>query len=287
MEAMTLFAEPQALDRTTQSTVAIDYYPTPGWFSHALFEERIAPRLAPDSVIIEPSAGDGSLLRAIPPSVRAFGVELDAALAAEAEATSGHRVIVGDVLQVAFPEPPTIAFANPPFDITFVEALLGRLHRGFVDGNVAAMILPAYMLQTSRTVERLATSWSIEVEMIPRDLFRGLEKPLVFASFVKERQRRFIGLAFYLETAAWQRMPQRFHEILSRSRKNVWVAAILAALEQLGGTGTVEQITRIVSGAPPSQVRSRFPRESIRKWLHIAFERIGPATYRIPESAAA
>ena len=86
----------------------------------------------------------------------------DPVLAREAEATSGHPVITGDVLRTPFPLRPTHAFMNPPFDMKFIESLLALLHRHFEDGNFATTILPAYALQTSRTVERIMSRWSIE-----------------------------------------------------------------------------------------------------------------------------
>lgn len=282
---MKLFDDPNDAPAQLSAPKAVSYYPTPGWFAHMLFEQRIAPYLNVESVILEPSCGDGSLLRAIPANVRAFGVELDPVLAAEAAATSGHHVVVGDVLTAPFPEQPTMLFANPPFSMTFVDRLLNRIYFGFAEGGRASMILPAYMLQTSRTVAAFAARWSIEAELIPRDLFPNLSKSLVFASFVREQQRRFVGLSFYLETAAWQQMPERFHEILARARKNVWVAAILEALTRLGGTGTIESIHRIVAGSPPTQ--TPWVREAIRKWAREAFECVGNATYRIPESPIA
>ena len=79
-------------------------------------------------------------------------------------------------------------------------------------------------------------------------MFHGLEKPLCLATFTKERVRKLVGLAFYLETAAWHRMPPRYHAILERARTNVWVEAIFEALKQLGGSGTVDQIAGIITG---------------------------------------
>ena len=118
--------------------------------------------------------------------------------------------------------------------------------------------------------------------MIPRDVFPGFDKPLSLVSFTKEQHRKLIGLAFYDETAEWRAMPEEFRRILHRSKTNVWVAAILRALQKLGGRGTVDQIARVISGFRPTQTQHW--REAIRKHLRLYFESVERAVYQIPRS---
>ena len=73
---MMLFDEPVPIAPRLIPRDALSYYPTPGFVAHLIFEENIAPHLTSESVLIDPTAGDGALLRAIPSNVRAFGVEL-------------------------------------------------------------------------------------------------------------------------------------------------------------------------------------------------------------------
>lgn len=51
-------------------------------------------------MVLEPSAGDGRFLMAVPDHVPAFGVEIDPALAPIAARNSGRQVIQGDFLRL-------------------------------------------------------------------------------------------------------------------------------------------------------------------------------------------
>jgi site-specific DNA-methyltransferase (adenine-specific) len=119
--------------------------------------------------------------------------------------------------------------------------------------------------------------------MIPRDIFEGFDKPLVIAQFRKEHVRRLHGMAFYQEIADERSFPSEFRAILARAEKNVWTAACLRALEHLGGTGSVDQITRVISGARPT--RTEHWREAVRKHLRLFFERVETGIYTIPSGS--
>jgi site-specific DNA-methyltransferase (adenine-specific) len=263
------------------SSVAVDYIPTPAWLAYAYVERKLS-RATSDDIICEPCCGDGAILREIPPHLRAFGIELDPTLAAEARATSGREVLVGDVLAIEIPHLITKVIGNPPFSVPWLNAFLDRFHGIMPEGGEIHLLLPAFAMQTSARVARYHRRYSIETEMIPRDVFPGFDKPLSLVSFTKEQHRKLIGLAFYDETAEWRAMPEEFRRILHRSKTNVWVAAILRALQKLGGRGTVDQIARVISGFRPTQTQHW--REAIRKHLRLYFESVERAVYQIPRS---
>src|SRR5690606_33485399 len=149
--------------------------------------------LAMFDTVIEPSCGAGAFLRAIPANVRAIGVEIDEALAAEAIATTGREVIVGDFTTVDLPQA-TAIIGNPPFRLTTVEAFLARAFQLLPNDGRVGFILPAYTFQTSRTTLRLADRWHIDQAAIPREFFPRISMPVCFARFTKGR-RGLVGFA--------------------------------------------------------------------------------------------
>lgn len=175
-------------------------YMTPEWVAEALLE-RYYPGLGICDQVVEPSCGEGAFLRALPDQVPALGVEIDAALATVARASSGRPVLVGDFRAVDLPVRPTLVVGNPPFK---QEVVLGFLQRAWEllprDGEVG-FILPAYTFQTAATVDRLSARWGIAQDMLPRNLFPRLTLPLCFARFTRGR-RGLVGFALYHEAAA-------------------------------------------------------------------------------------
>lgn len=89
---------------------------TPVWAAETLGKAHF-DALGPEDFVVEPTAGTGNFLKAIPHDVRAIGVELDPALARAAELASGRQVINGDFTKVALPETPTAVIGNPPFEL--------------------------------------------------------------------------------------------------------------------------------------------------------------------------
>jgi len=77
------------------------YWPTPAWFAQ-LIVERFFAHLTGADHIIEPCAGDGRFLDALVGRCTATGIELQAPLAAKAQA-KGHQIIVGDIATVPLP----------------------------------------------------------------------------------------------------------------------------------------------------------------------------------------
>lgn len=286
MNALSLFAEDEPADHKPGEVGpdAIDFVPTPSWFAYAMVERYVA-RLERDAIVCEPCAGNGQLLREIPSELRAFGVERDATLAAQARLASGREVLVGDVLSIELPQTPTALISNPPFRVDLLTKLLERFHPILPDGSTITLLLPVYTLQNSPTVARYASRYSLSVELIPRDIFLGSQHALCISTFCKESPRRLIGMAFFPETFAWRQMSSEFRDILARAQRNVWVDACLRALERLGGTGTVEQIAQIIEGHKPT--RTQWWRQAIRKHLGRYFERVSEGLYTIPRSIPA
>jgi len=261
---------------------AESYFPTPQWFAAGMLDKYVLPRLRDDDVLVEPSCGDGSFLREFPAHVKGYGVEIDAKLAEVARATSGRTVLTGDFLKMELPIVPTKIVGNPPFSSAWVQALLSKMYGLAEDGLEVTLLLPSYFFQTSNTVSEIARRFSINVEMIPRDLFGGFDKPLCVATFTKEYERQLIGLAFYRETNEWRKMPAEYNAILRRSKTNVWLAATLRAMHELGGKGSIDQVARVVSGYRPTS--TNFWREAIRRALAQHFVRIDHGVYAIPKS---
>lgn len=276
---MKLFEDQQPQVATARSE-AVDFYPTPSWLAHALVERAA---LTADDRVLEPTCGDGAILAQIPADVPAWGIEIHPVLAAEARRTTGREIIVGDILEVALPDALTAVVGNPPFQQTLVEAMFERMHGALVDGGRMVLLLSAHLFQTSATVVRYAERFSLEVEMVPRDVFPGLQRPLVLARMVKKPERRIVGIAFAREIADLRAVPAEFRLVLKRSRTNVWVAAAEKALRAIGRPATVDEVARCVVGDRPTA--TAFWREALRKALQREFVRVGPATYALPEAA--
>jgi hypothetical protein len=177
MNELALFdVEPPVADAPAEpSSAAVDYVPTPAWLAYAMVERKLA-NVGDDAVILEPTAGDGAILREIPQHLRAFGIELDPALAAEARATTGREVIIGDVLTTEIPYVVTHVIGNPPFSVAWLNAFLERFHAIMPEGGEITLLLPAFALQTSARVAAYHRRYSIVAEMIPRDVFPGFDK---------------------------------------------------------------------------------------------------------------
>src|SRR3546814_3467680 len=77
---------------------------------------------------------------------------------------------------------------NPPFEMDVIEGFLDRAHQILPDDGLVAMVLPAYAFQTPSRVSKWMDRFAIDVNMIPRTLFPGLSKPLVWAKYTKTSQ---------------------------------------------------------------------------------------------------
>lgn len=249
---------------------------TPDWMAEELVGAYFGD-LAMFDTVIEPSCGQGAFLRAMPANVRAIGVEIDPVLAAQAVATTGREVIVGDFTAVDLPQA-TAVIGNPPFKVATVEAFLARAFQLLPDDGRVGFILPAYTFQTTSTTLRMAERWHIEQAAIPREFFPGISMPVCFARFTKGR-RGLIGFALYHEAGAVKRLQRRYRALLAQGETSAWAAVTRAALEQLGGSATLAQLYREVEGSRPTS--NRFWQAKVRQQVQRLATRVGPATWAL------
>lgn len=249
---------------------------TPDWMAEELVGAYFGD-LAMFDTVIEPSCGAGAFLRAMPANVRAIGVEIDPALAAQAIASTGREVIVGDFTSVALP-PATAIVGNPPFRVATIEAFLARAFDLLPDDGRVGFILPAYTFQTTRTTLRMAERWHIEQAAIPREFFPRISMPVCFARFTKGR-RGLVGFALYHEAGAVHRLQRRYKALLAQGETSCWAAVTRAALEQLGGSATLAKLYQEIEGAQPTS--NRFWRAKVRQQVQAIAVRVAPATWEL------
>jgi site-specific DNA-methyltransferase (adenine-specific) len=252
---------------------------TPAWAAQALVEAHFG-NLTDRDVVMEPTCGTGNFLAAIPPHVRAFGIELDGALAQAARELTGRDVVCGDVLTAEFPEDPTAVVGNPPFDLDIVDALLDRCHRVLPQGGRVGLILPAYAFQTASRVVGYARRWSLAQDMIPRNIFPGMSKPLTFAVFSKDGLGTTKGFALYRELDDVRGMHKWVADELDNSAAP-WPAVVKRALRELGGEAPLEDIYAAVAPRRPTQ--NRWWRAKVRQTLGRSdgFERVGQGRWAL------
>lgn len=229
---------------------------TPAWAAEALVEQEFG-WLAAGHVAVEPACGDGAFLCVLPEEVRAIGCEIDPRQAALARQNSGREVIVGDFLAADIPQSGAIdlVIGNPPFEATLVAGFLERSHQLLREGGEVGFILPAYILQTSSKVEKFAKKFSIHQSLLPRNLFPGLHLPLTFVRFVKEHHRQLFGFLLYAEAQEMAKLDKRWNAQLveGRSRRGVWFPVVDAALIELGGEASLQEIYEVIEGRQPSE----------------------------------
>lgn len=243
--------------------VELGQYMTPDWVSVELVD-RYFPR---EEGYIEPSCGRGSFLRAFSSAIPAVGVEIDPDMARVARESSGRSVIVGDFRAVDLSIRATAVVGNPPFKQSTVLGFLDRAWELLPDEGRVGFILPCYILQTVSTVTTLAERWSLRQDLLPRNIFGRLKHPLMFAVLTKGVSGKLYNFALYFEQCAVNRLQRRYRELLLKGEKSVWAAVTRAALEALGGAGTLSQIYREVEGHRPTD--NKFWQSKIRQTLQI------------------
>jgi adenine-specific DNA-methyltransferase len=259
---------------------------TPTWAAELLLQ-RYFPALSATDTVWEPTCGDGRFLLAVPASIPAFGTEVDPVQAQAARENTGRQVITGDCLSVDLPARPTAVVGNPPFQADLVQALLDRCHYELAEGERVGLLLPVYLFQTAATVVRYHHRWSIRQELVPRNLFEGLTKPLLFALFQKEQHRSLHGFFLYAETdAVLAGVHPRLRAYLlgNLSTALCWRDAVRVALEACGGQASLSQLYACFeAGGRPTT--NKFWREKIRQVAGKHFVRTAPGEYALQEAA--
>jgi hypothetical protein len=261
----------------------LDQYFTPEWAAEALVSQFF-PELTARDLVLEPSCGRGSFLKAIPDGVPAVGVEIDPELAAEARSNSGRQVVVGDFRTVDVPAP-THLIGNPPFDMTTFDGFLRRAHEILPAGGRCGFLLPAYAVQTPSRVLRWKESWSIDQALVPRTLFQRLSLPLVFLMFAKERPCILTGFALYEEAQDITSMPAKMKLILNHGRAGVgvWQAVVAAAVHSLGGDAELADIYSAIEPRRPTG--NQWWREKVRQTLQRHFVSGGRGRWKVRAAA--
>lgn len=228
---------------------------TPAWAAEGIIDQEFS-WLKPGHTVVEPSCGDGAFLCAIPQGVRAVGVEIDPVQAALARRHSGREILVGDFTSVPLAHLGQVhaVIGNPPFQSDLVASFLTRCHEILEEGGTAGFILPAYILQTSSKVETFAQQFSIQQQLLPRNLFPGLKLPLVFAKFVKEEHRQLFGFLLYEQAQEIRRMAADTRKALEETRVSgsVWRHVLVDTLQALGGAAPLQAIYDRMQGKRPT-----------------------------------
>ncbi|KZX57679.1 hypothetical protein A3709_18825 [Halioglobus sp. HI00S01] len=258
---------------------------TPSWIIEAILA-NFYPRLAEGMKVLEPTAGDGRWLMALPDGIEAAGIELDEAWAAVARRNTHHEIITGDALTVEWPFRPDLICGNPPFSSEFVRSLLDRAYEIQEYGGQVGLLLPAYFLQTAATVVEINRKWSVSQTMIPRNIFQNMKQPLIWARFEKEKQTVLSGLFLYHEADAVLRFAKRFRCLFvgNESSASAWGEAVEMALISLGGEGSLSDIYRVIEGKTPTP--NPWWKEQVRKICAKHFRRVEPGRYALERSAA-
>lgn len=282
-----LFDQPASNDAEAARRAALGAYFTPRWAAEALIERHF-PDLSADDHVLEPTCGNGAFLAAIPAHVPATGVELDPGFAQTARERTGRPVIVGDFRTVPLPLRPTVLVGNPPFESSFIGAMLARSFELLPDEGRVGMLLPTFIVQTASTVSQYAQRWQMQAELLPRNLFPHLSKPLVWILFRKTRaDRTMVGFALYHEARDVEQMPASVRDLLREGRArsgSVWYDAIDHVLDALGGEAELSAIYAAL--APRRPTGNPHWQAKTRQTLQLRFLRTGPARYARTARAA-
>lgn len=286
MRNLDLFA-PQPTAANDDGEISYDQglsqWMTPSWAAEAIVEHAL-PKFEEGAVIVEPSAGIGRFLDALPKRYRNIGVEIDPKLASIARA-KGHEVVIGDFRNVELPiDRADAIIGNPPFELAIFNDFLSRSHSLLDDGGQVIMLLPTYIFQTAHNVVRWNRSWSLAQEMVPRSLFGRLKLSLMLARFTRDPAPTMSGLILYQETAAISDMPRVYQRALQEGRSG-WAAVVEQALHNLGGRSHLKAIYAEVEPRRPTP--NRFWREKIRQTLQLTCERAADGSWALPSYSAA
>lgn len=255
---------------------------TPAWVAEIVYDAHLS-HLTSQDLLWEPTCGIGNMLAAVPAHVPAFGTELDADLAEHARIATGRNVITADALKVDLPTGITALFGNPPWEYDFFSALMQRAASILDLGNRAVFIIPAYFFQTSRTLVALyKNKWTISQEIAPRDIFPGLIKPMVIATFIRDNNPQLIGFRLFHEAAEMRELPEEVQDMMANKvagPRSTWREIVKTVLTELGGVGTLRDIYKRMEGRRPTD--TAYWKEQIRKQLQLYFTPVSEGTWSL------
>ena len=259
----------------THSAKQLDQYFTAAWVAEALVRRHFSD-LTVNDLVCEPMCGPGRFLEPIPSHVPAFGIEIDPVQAQVARERTGRRIITGDIRDIEIPGQPTLFLGNPPFKTALFDLFLDKANRAMAQHGRIGMILPTYFFQTASRVSRYNDQWSLYQEMIPRNIYPGLQKPLCFAIFTKDQKRLLVGFSLFHEQAFIDQLPEGVQEALV-SGPSTWPDLVFEALDEHGGEAGLPQIYEYVSERRPTQNPNW--REQVRKICQTRTQRVGRGRY--------
>lgn len=125
--------------------VPIDFYPTPDWA--ICITEPILSALPPPGLILEPSAGDGRVVKFLAerfPDAGVYGIEIDP------ERANAAGVVLGDFLAVEIPPMYDLVMTNPPFAsaMPFVQKALASIRSA---GHVLMLLRLGFLESAKRS----------------------------------------------------------------------------------------------------------------------------------------
>lgn len=260
----------------------LNQYFSPSWAAE-LIVRRHFPDLCANDVVAEPSCGDGRFLMAVPQHVDAFGVEIDPVQAAAAVSNTGREVIVGDFLTAKLPRRPTVFIGNPPFVSDLIDDFLARCYHELDYGGRIGFLLPVYYLQTASKVVDLNRRFSIAQELLPRNLFESMTKPIMFCRFTKERRTVLSGFFLYAETDAIAGLKNDIRALVlgNKSTANCWRDVVELALRALGGRAKLEHLYQAIENNRPTE--NPWWREKVRQICGMHFVRVAAGEYALDD----
>lgn len=254
----------------------LDQWFTPFWAAEELIYDAIGD--LGEVSVCEPSCGNGSFLCAIPPEYAAFGVEIDPIVAEAARENSGREVLVGDFRSIDLENRPVqVILGNPPFKTSTIAGFLDRAHQLLPEGGLLAFILPGYSFQTPSRVMGWMDRFQIDVNLIPRTLFPGISKDLVWAKFRKGGPKLYRGLMLFAEQRDVEMMRRSIRHALERP--GTWREAVRVALESLGGEASLPAIYDMI--APERRAGRAHWQPKVRQILQLHFHSRGAGRWSL------
>lgn len=258
-----------------ESAKQLDQYFTAAWVAEALVRKHFSDLTSSD-LVCEPMCGPGRFLEPIPAHVPAFGIEIDPVQAQVARERTGRLIITGDIRDVEIPGRPTVFLGNPPFKTALFDLFLEKAKTVMAEHGRIGMILPTYFFQTASRVSRYSEHWSLYQEMIPRNIYPGLQKPLCFAIFTKDQKRLLVGFSLFHEQAFIDQLPVDVQEALVTG-PSTWPELVFQAIDEHGGEAELPQIYAYVSNRRPTSNPNW--KEQVRKICQIRAQRTGRGRY--------
>ena len=123
-------------------------------------------------------------------------------------------------------------------------------------------------------------AYRLDVDTLPRTLFPGLSKPLVWARFRKTASRLHSGLLLFRRTRAVEESGRDVKNALSTP--GTWRSAVYEALRSLGGKAHVASIYDRID---PNRRAGDHWKPKVRQTLQRGFTPLGEGVWTLPQAA--